>query len=107
MHQVHIHPQWTVSRSGGGALAERTVALLVGVAEHGSLLKACQAMQVSYRHAWQLIRQGEALLGAPLLRMERGKGSSRSRYGAPYREEPPPSSWSGRVALSHRAPSTS
>ena len=78
MHQVSIHPQWTISRPGGTALAERTVALLVSVAEHGSLLKACQSMKVSYRHAWQLIRQGEALLGAPLLRMERGKGSSLS-----------------------------
>ncbi|HEY2257369.1 MAG TPA: substrate-binding domain-containing protein [Variovorax sp.] len=78
MHQVSIKPHWTISRPGGTALAERTVALLVSVAEHGSLLKACQAMQVSYRHAWQLIRQGEAMLGTPLLRMERGKGSSLS-----------------------------
>lgn len=78
MHQVSIKPQWTISRPGGVALAERTVALLVSVAEHGSLLQACQAMQVSYRHAWQLIRQGEALLGAPLLHMERGKGSTLS-----------------------------
>ena len=78
MHQVSIQPQWTIRRPGGAALAERTVTLLVSVAEHGSLLKACQAMQVSYRHAWQLIRQGEELLGAPLLHMERGKGSSLS-----------------------------
>lgn len=78
LHQVSIKPQWTIGRPGGSALAERTVALLVSVAEHGSLLKACQAMQVSYRHAWQLIRQGEELLGAPLLRMERGKGSTLS-----------------------------
>ena len=78
MHEVSIKPQWTISRPGGAALAERTVALLVSVAEHGSLLKACQSMGVSYRHAWQLIRQGEALLDAPLLRMERGKGSSLS-----------------------------
>jgi len=78
VHQVSIKPQWTIGRPDGTALAERTVALLVGVAEHGSLLKACQAAQVSYRHAWQLIREGEALLGAPLLRMERGKGSSLS-----------------------------
>lgn len=56
-------------------LSERMIALLVAVAQHGSLLKACQALQVSYRHAWQLIREGEALLGSPLLRMERGKGS--------------------------------
>lgn len=78
MHQVSIKPHWTIARPGGAALAERTVALLVSVAEHGSLLKACQAIHVSYRHAWQLIRQGEDLLGAPLLRMERGKGSSLS-----------------------------
>lgn len=78
MHQVSIQPQWTITGPGGAALAERTVALLVSVAEHGSLMKACQALRVSYRHAWQLIRQGEALLGAPLLRMERGKGSSLS-----------------------------
>ena len=78
MHDVRIKPQWTISRPGGAALAERTIALLVSVAEHGSLLKACQAMQVSYRHAWQLIRQGEELLGAPLLHMARGKGSSLS-----------------------------
>jgi molybdate transport repressor ModE-like protein len=78
MLQVSIKPQWTISRTGGAPLAERTVALLVSVAEFGSLLKACQAMGVSYRHAWQLIRQSEELLGAPLLRMERGKGSSLS-----------------------------
>ncbi len=78
MLQVSITPQWTIARPGSAALAERTVALLVSVAEHGSLLKACEAMGVSYRHAWQLIRQGEALLGAPLLRMERGKGSTLS-----------------------------
>lgn len=78
MHQVNIKPQWTIARPDGAALAERTVALLVSVAEHGSLLKACQAMRVSYRHAWQLIRQGEELLGASLLHMERGKGSSLS-----------------------------
>lgn len=78
MHQVSIKPQWTIGRPDGPALAERTVALLVSVAEHGSLLKACQAMGVSYRHAWQLIRQGEELLGAPLLHMARGKGSSLS-----------------------------
>ncbi len=81
MHQVSIKPQWTIGRPGGAALAERTVALLIGVAEHGSLLKACQAMQVSYRHSWQRIREGEALLGAPLLRMERGRGSSLSPLG--------------------------
>ena len=78
MYRVSIQPRWTIASPNGAVLAERTVALLVGVAEHGSLLKACQAMHVSYRHAWQLMRQGEKLLGTPLLQMERGKGSSLS-----------------------------
>ena len=78
MHQVSIKPLWTIRGAASAALPERTVSLLVAVSEHGSLLKACQAMGVSYRHAWQLIRQGEKLLGTPLLRMERGKGSSLS-----------------------------
>lgn len=78
MSQVSIKPQWTIGRPGSSAVPERTVALLASVAEHGSLLKACKVLKLSYRHAWQLIRQGEASLGAPLLRMERGKGSSLS-----------------------------
>jgi len=36
---------------------------------------------MSYRHAWQLIRQGEALFGTPLLNMERGKGSNLTELG--------------------------
>ena len=76
MSRVSIRPMWTIGQDDGEPLPERTVALLVGVAEHGSLSKACQAMNVSYRHAWQLVRRGEALLGAPLLRMARGKGSA-------------------------------
>lgn len=44
--------------------------------EHGSLSGSCKVTGNSYRHAWNLIRQGEAQLGMPLLNMERGKGSS-------------------------------
>jgi molybdate transport repressor ModE-like protein len=75
MHKVTIHPQWSIIGPDGTALAQRLVDLLVGVHEHGSLLAACQAANVSYRHAWQLIRQGDQLMGAPLLVKSRGKGS--------------------------------
>lgn len=78
MHRVSIQPRWTIGPATGATLADRTVSLLVGVAEHGSLLRACEALQVSYRHAWQLIREGEELLGVPLLLMVRGKGSTLS-----------------------------
>ena len=75
MFEVTIEPRWSLRLDNGEALSERTIALLCAVAEHGSLLRACAAVGVSYRHAWALIRDGEALLGMPLLLMERGKGS--------------------------------
>lgn len=75
MHRVSIQPQWSIRQPGGEELPARVIRLLVDVQEHGSLLAACRKAQVSYRHAWALIRQGEALFGAPLLLMERGKGS--------------------------------
>jgi molybdate transport repressor ModE-like protein len=80
MHKVFIRPQWTITRPGsapdGDALSPRLLTLLVQVAELGSLAAACQRHGHSYRYAWDVIRHGEAWFGAPLLRMERGRGST-------------------------------
>ena len=80
MHKVTIRPQWSISRSGAGAtddtLSPRLISLLVQVADLGSLAAACQKHGHSYRYAWDIVRHGEAWFGAPLLRMERGRGST-------------------------------
>lgn len=81
MHEVTIRPQWTIRRGAGPSLAPRVLEVLVRVHEHGSLSAACRAAGVSYRHAWDLIRQGEALFGQPLMLMERGKGSTLTALG--------------------------
>jgi len=81
MHEVTIKPQWTIRQPSGAALAPRVIELLVKVHEQGSLASACQVLGVSYRHAWELIRQGEALFGEALVRMERGKGSTLTTLG--------------------------
>ncbi len=76
MHKVSITPQWTVSDLSGQNLPHRLLDLLAQVQSHGSLSAACKQSGASYRHAWSLIRQGEAQLGMPLLNMARGKGST-------------------------------
>ena len=81
MHKISIRPQWTISHDGGDALGARLIELLVRVAETGSIAAACQRAGLSYRHAWDTIRQGEAWFGAPLLRMERGRGSRLTPLG--------------------------
>ena len=76
MHKVSIQPQWTITDPDGVSLSPRLLSLLLDVADHGSLLRACKVTGCSYRHAWNLIRQGQEQLGTPLLNMEKGKGSS-------------------------------
>lgn len=79
---VSIAPVWTIRQADGDALGPRVVELLVMVDEHGSLAAACTAIGASYRHAWRLLREGEALFGQPLLVMSRGKGSRLTALGA-------------------------
>ena len=81
MHEVTIRPQWIIRRPGGLALPARVVELLVKVHEHGSLASACKASGMSYRHAWQLLHEGEQLFGEALVSMMRGKGSSLTALG--------------------------
>jgi molybdate transport repressor ModE-like protein len=81
MNRVSIKPQWTIRLPDGQAMPARLLDLLTQVHLHGSLSAACQEAGTSYRHAWDLIRQGEALFGASLLQMERGKGSRLTALG--------------------------
>lgn len=81
MHKVSIQPQWTIARPHDRALSPRVISLLSQVQQFGSLAAACQNNGSSYRHAWQLIREGEVFFGAPLLIMERGKGSKLTALG--------------------------
>jgi molybdate transport repressor ModE-like protein len=81
MHEVTIKPEWIIRRPGGAALPRRVVELLVKVHEHGSLASACKSTGISYRYAWELLRQGESLFGEALVVMERGKGSKLTLLG--------------------------
>jgi molybdenum-dependent DNA-binding transcriptional regulator ModE len=56
------------------------VELLVKFDEDGSLAPACAAIG-SYRHVWQLLREGEALCGQPLLVMSPSMGSQLAPTG--------------------------
>ncbi len=81
MKRISIRPTWTIQDPDGPPLPPRLIELLVQVHTHGSLLAASQQLGLSYRHAWDLVRQGEAQFNATLLHMERGKGSTLSALG--------------------------
>ncbi|TDM08494.1 MAG: LysR family transcriptional regulator [Ideonella sp. MAG2] len=81
MTPIRIRPVWAINTASGQPLPPRLLELLVQVQARGSLQAACPALGLSYRHAWDLLRQGEALLGSPLLSMARGKGSTLTPLG--------------------------
>lgn len=81
MKRISIKPVWTLHDPDRPPLPARLLDLLVQVQATGSLLAACPPLGLSYRHAWDLVRQGEAHFDAQLLHMERGKGSTLTPLG--------------------------
>lgn len=81
MKQISIRPTWTIQDPDGPPMSPRLIELLVQVHASGSLATAAREQGLSYRHAWDLVRQGEAHFKAPLLHMARGKGSTLTALG--------------------------
>ena len=81
MNQISVKLAWTIQDTTGMPLPARLPELLAQVEATGSLLAASQRLRVSYRHAWDLVHQGEKQFEAALLHMERGKGSTLTALG--------------------------
>jgi molybdate transport repressor ModE-like protein len=87
MNKVTIKPHWSIQRDSeqgaelAGSLPNRVIDVLTHVHELGSVARACKALNMSYRHAWELIRQGDSFFGQPLMLLERGRGSSLTPLG--------------------------
>lgn len=72
-----------IVRDSAGREASLTdiVPLLALIDETGSIAQAAGERQLSYRHAWGLLRAIETRLGGELITKERGKGSALSALG--------------------------
>ena len=76
MPRVSIKPVWAIRTPSDDTLSPKLIELLVKVHETGNLVAACHALDMSYRHGWDLVRAAEQHFDAPLLHMARGKGST-------------------------------
>lgn len=82
MIRIDIKPVWTFRLGEERQFDFRMVPLLEGIERSGKLTRAAEDAGISYRHAWNLIEQWSKFLGAPLVHMERGKGTSLTELGA-------------------------
>jgi len=62
---------WLVLTSRHG-MGEGLAGLLDHVAQHGSLSEAARRSEISYRHAWDMIRDAERRLGRKLIHAQPG-----------------------------------
>jgi len=79
---IKIKFHWQLSQQGDVHNIDTVLfKMLEAVQAQGSLKKATDKVQVSYRFAWGLLNKWENLLGQPLVIMERGRGAKLSAIG--------------------------
>jgi molybdate transport repressor ModE-like protein len=66
---------WALGADSAEALDPRLLPLLEAIARDRTLAAAVGACGISYRAAWGLLRDSEALFGTPLVELERGRGA--------------------------------
>jgi molybdate transport repressor ModE-like protein len=82
MYRITVRPEWSLKRPGVADFPlPQILKLLAAVHETGSLAGAAKSINMSYRHAWGLVREADEVFGSPLIRMERGRGGQLTRLG--------------------------
>lgn len=96
--EVELSPVWRIAVDGQTREMDRLlIAILAGIAEHAKLTHAASAAGITHRHARNLIKAWSNFLGAPVVVMKRGKGTSLSPLGERVL-------WAGRRIESRLAP---
>ena len=80
MLKASIRLNWQLGEKEGQALA-RLLELLAAIEAERSIRGAAVKLGMSYRHAWGVIREAGAELGAPVLNMSRGRRATLSTLG--------------------------
>jgi molybdate transport repressor ModE-like protein len=94
---IRLHPVWRFGAQDGRELDLTLLALLEAIEQSGKLTAAAKAAGISHRHAWNLLERWAEFLGAPLVVVERGRGTQLSELGAKLL-------WTGKRTLARLEP---
>lgn len=83
MFRILVKPQWLIQseHTEMRQALPRLLELLSLLHEDGNLARACRALDMSYRYAWGMIRDGGKLFGAPLVETSKGQGTKLTLLG--------------------------
>jgi molybdate transport repressor ModE-like protein len=75
MYKVHITPTWNISSADQHLDMSALLSLLSAIQKTGSIAQAAQQVDLSYRYAWGLLRDGELIFKEALMTKTRGQGT--------------------------------
>lgn len=78
---VKLNLNWQITNDETLSIDPVLFKLLAAVQQYGSLKRATDKVNVSYRFAWGLVSKWEKFLKEPLVILERGRGASLSPVG--------------------------
>jgi len=81
MLKVKLDANLRLGRDAMYPVPSELLALLGSIQRHGSLVAAIREADVSYRHAWGLLRRWEAITGHRLVVQTRGQGTDLTPFG--------------------------
>ena len=81
MSKIVIHPAWRFETEAGERIDPRLFALLRSIHADGKLTLAAKEAGVSYRSAWDMLKNSTAFFGSPVVDLARGKGARLTTLG--------------------------
>ncbi len=81
MADLRLTHGWHLGDATASRVEPALVALLAAIENYGSLQRAARELALSYRHAWGLVTDSTHLLGAALVKLERGRGATLTPLG--------------------------
>jgi len=94
---VDLRTVWRFRKAGQAELDLTLLDLLDAIERSGKLTVAARAARISHRHAWNLIGKWSDFFGAPLVTIERGRGTQLGELGAKLL-------WAGKRAQARLGP---
>ena len=79
--KVDLRTVWRFGKAGERELELTLLTLLEGIEQTGKLTVAARSAGISHRHAWNLVEKWSDFFGAPLVMIERGRGTRLSTLG--------------------------
>jgi len=81
INNLNIVPDWRIEDLQGQKMHVSFLPLLAAIQKSRKLTAAADSCGLSYRHAWNILREAEDFFGHPVTLMERGRGASLTNLG--------------------------